>query len=213
MKIKGQKGSILISAGSLLIAAALCLGGYNLWDGMRADRSVSAVTQQLTAKQIVKQTVKQAETPAAVAQPLIHELNPQMEMPVETVEEWDYIGTVAFPQRGIELAVISEWSYPALKAAPCRYSGSAYTDDLILSAHNYAAHFGCLKNLFAGEWITFTDMEGNVFTYEVVETEILAPTDVDRMGEGEWDLTLFTCTVGGQSRVTVRCERVDGIYT
>jgi len=24
-----------------------------------------------------------------------------------------------------------------------------------------------------------------------------------------YDLTLFTCTVGGASRVTVRCDRVD----
>ena len=26
--------------------------------------------------------------------------------------------------------------------------------------------------------------------------------------EGDWDLTLFTCTVGGKARVTVRCDKV-----
>ncbi len=52
-------------------------------------------------------------------------------------------------------------------------------------------------------------MDGNVFSYEVALLEILQPTDVDEMEGGDWDLTLFTCTVGGKSRVTARCERTD----
>jgi len=39
--------------------------------------------------------------------------------------------------------------------------------------------------------------------------ETLMPTDIKEMTSGEFDLTLFTCTVGGQYRVTVRCDRVD----
>ena len=43
-------------------------------------------------------------------------------------------------------------------------------------------------------------------TYEVVQTDLLIGTDVSAMAEGDenWDLTLFTCTLSGQSRVTVR---------
>ena len=40
------------------------------------------------------------------------------------------------------------------------------------------------------------------------EIERLRPTAVKEMTSGDWDLTLFTCTVGGQSRVTVRCEKL-----
>jgi sortase A len=29
------------------------------------------------------------------------------------------------------------------------------------------------------------------------------------MESGDWDLTLFTCTTGGQSRITVRCVLKD----
>jgi sortase A len=32
---------------------------------------------------------------------------------------------------------------------------------------------------------------------------------VEEMESDEWDLTLFTCTIGGKSRVTIRCERVQ----
>ena len=54
----------------------------------------------------------------------------------------------------------------------------------------------------------FTDIDGNIFRYAVVEKEVLKDTAIKEMTAGEWDLTLFTCTVGGASRMTVRCERL-----
>jgi sortase A len=69
----------------------------------------------------------------------------------------------------------SEWSYPLLKKAPCRYRGSIFTDGLIIAGRNFQRHFGNLKLL----------------------------------NSGDWDLTLFTCTIGGVSRVTVRCQKAE----
>lgn len=197
-KEANRKGFFLITIGLLLIAAALCLTGYNLWDEKRAQESVSAVTEQMKNE---IPAVESEEQPAYI-------LNPEMEMPKETINGRDYIGVLEIPSRGLELPIISEWSYPALKVSPCRYVGSAYTDDLIIAAHNYASHFSCLKDLQMGEIISFTDIDGNVFQYEIVERETLMPTAVEEMESGEWDLTLFTCTVGGQYRVTVRCEKI-----
>ena len=79
---------------------------------------------------------------------------------------------------------------------------------MIIAAHNYRTHFGHLKELGTGDEVRFTDMEGNVFRYTVAELETLGKYDVDDMKSGDWDLTLFTCTYGGQSRVTVRCQRM-----
>ena len=31
------------------------------------------------------------------------------------------------------------------------------------------------------------------------------------MTSGDWDLTLFTCTYGGQERYTVRCTLATGL--
>ena len=61
------------------------------------------------------------------------------------------------------------WSYPKLKIAPCRYSGSAYTGNLVIAAHNYRTHFGLLESLAPGAQVKFTDVEGNVFSYEIAE--------------------------------------------
>jgi sortase A len=43
----------------------------------------------------------------------------------------------------------------------------------------------------------------------VTYIEEIGTYDVDAMDEGEWDFTVFTCTIGGASRVTVRCDFVQ----
>ena len=190
-----HKGKGLIFTGLLLIAAALFLTGYNLFDQMRAQRSAAQAAAQLAER--LPQTT-QTDVPDYL-------LTPEMEMPVETIDGVDYVGVLRIPTLALELPVISQWSYPLLKIAPCRYSGSAYQNNLVLCAHNYASHFGNLKNLHIGDAVTFTDMDGNLFTYQVAELETLPPQATEEMESGDWALTLFTCTVGGQSRVTVRC--------
>lgn len=51
------------------------------------------------------------------------------------------------------------------------------------------------------------DMDGVRSDYQVASVEVLAPTAVEEMTSGTYDLTLFTCTYGGRSRVAVRCQR------
>ena len=130
---------------------------------------------------------------------------PDMEMPTREIEGRTYIGMLEVPALELSLPIMSEWSYPRLKKAPCRYVGSIYSKDMIICGHNYDRHFGRLKELAVGEEVRFTDMDGNVFIYAISGTEQLGKYAVDEMLAGDWDLTLFTCTKGGQTRVTVRC--------
>lgn len=131
---------------------------------------------------------------------------PEMEMPTKEIDGQTYIGKVEVPSLELSLPVISEWTYPRLKKAPCRYVGSIYSKDMVICGHNYDRHFGRLKELAVGDEVRFTDMDGNVFFYSVCGTEQLGKYAVEEMLAGEWDLTLFTCTKGGRMRVTVRCK-------
>lgn len=210
-----QRGLLSITVGLLLIAAALFLASYNLYDELRAEQSARQAVTQLDAYLPAEAAPEAPADSAGDQEPLVSDertvipdyvLSPNMEMPVETINGIDFIGVLRIPALELELPVISEWNYPNLKSAPCRYSGSAYLNNLILCGHNYASHFGSLKTLSEGDIATFTDIDGNVFIYKMVERETLNPTDIEGMESGNWDLTLFTCTVGGQSRVTIRFE-------
>ena len=80
---------------------------------------------------------------------------------------------------------------------------------LVIAAHNYRQHFAKLSALRPGDLIRLTDADGGVHDYTVVQTETLAGDAVAEMTDSQWDLTLFTCTYGGSSRLTVRCIQAE----
>ena len=228
--MKKKKGGFLIGAGLLLIAAAALLGAYNVYDGYRAEQVVEEPVHHLEAlleeqqedvqEPTVEQPVQQENETADVKPeptPVYREeleipnyiLNPDMDMPVSNYDGQDYIGLLEIPALELKLPVISEWSYPRLRIAPCRYEGTAYKRNMIIMAHNYASHFGELNALQEGSAVIFTDIDGNRFEYLVELKETLDPYDVEGMKASGWDLTLFTCTPGGSYRVTVRCTQIE----
>lgn len=213
-------GTRFMALGLVLLLAALCLTGFNIWDMRRAAASSDAIMQQLDA--VVPQRKPAMEKSALIQAETIEEqgaeqemeipdyiLVPEMDMPETVMDGIAYIGILEIPDLGLSLPVTSSWNYELLRNSPCRYTGSAYTNDLVIAAHNYAKHFGNLKNLYLDSEIFFTDANGNVFRYLVVELETLEATDIEGMTSDTRGITLFTCTVGGQSRVTVRAERAD----
>lgn len=213
--MKNKRGLLLISLGLLLIAAALFLTGANLSEDHAAMRSsrqaLGQLVEDISAKAPSQGSDAYNESLPYTALPELPDYmrNPEMEMPTETIDGEEYIGFLQIPSLELTLPVISRWSYPRLMLAPCRYSGSVYSKDLVIAAHNYQSHFGDLKNLQVGDQVAFVDVEGNAFSYRVELCEILNPNEVENMTSSDWDLTLFTCTFGGQSRVTVRCMLED----
>lgn len=191
-------GKIVTALGACLILGAAALWGCNQWDAMRAEETVSDTMSELA--QIIPDETVNAEHSAKETAPLA-------EMPTQEIDGIDYVGVLEIPALELELPVISSWSSSNAKTAPCRYVGSAYTDDMIICAHNYRSHLGKLDSLDAGDSVVFVDMEGNRFSYRIEELEVLDGTAIEQMEAGDWDLTLFTCTAGGEARLTVRCKR------
>jgi sortase A len=191
---KNNRGLVFIIMGLLAIDAALFLTFYNFYEDYHSGKVADVVLAQMESDDGVKEPV---------------ETDIDSDMAVEQIGDYDYIGKLTISSLGLELPVISEWSYKALKTAPCRYVGSPYTDGFIIAAHNYSTHFGRLRELSVGDLVYFTDLEGNTFAYKVAQMEILDTHDVEEMVSGDWPLTLFTCTIGGASRVTIRCDRAN----
>ncbi len=186
--MRRKAGTICMVLGAVLVLAALSLFLWNQWEDRRAGNAAQEVLSELT-----EQTDEDGADPYST------------EMTQVEIDGYWYIGYVSIPSQGIDLPVMSSWSYPKLRIAPCRYSGSTKTADLVIAAHNYSRHFGPIKNLSPGDAVYFTDMDGVVTSYEVAEVDTLSPTAVEEMTDSGYALTLFTCTYGGQSRVTVRC--------
>ena len=226
-------------AGAVLIVAALLLFLYNQNLNREAGEAVEEVMPELieaaeeaaekeqedgqeeetaedeaAAEEETETAAEEAEDEESVEDPEAEEAaeeeeDTEEEMTAVTVDSYEYIGYLTIPSLDLELSVMSSWSYPKLKISPCRYSGSIAGGNLVICAHNYSRHFGRIKNLSEGDDVYFTDMDGNTYHYEVAEVTTLAPTAIEEMTSSGYDLTLFTCTYGGKSRVTVRCSLVN----
>lgn len=203
MKNKTKKGLLPIFLGILLLACAALLTAHNVRADRSAQESVRTVLEQMDSV-----PTTQPNTAVLPALPTYMQY-PEMEMPVRVIDGGEYIGVIELPSLSLTLPVLSELTAVNLTVSPCRYVGSAYLDNLVIAAHNYTSHFARLRDLAYGDTVIFTDADGNVFTYEVAQIEMLAPTQVNEMTDGDWPLSLFTCTYGGGARVTVRCEKTE----
>lgn len=185
--MKKKKINKVLAGGMLCIFAALCLIVYNCSEEQRAQQEAKAIQQKLE-NEIGVQTEDTGNV---------------------LINNREYCGLLEIPVLSIKLPVQSELTAEGLKNSPCRYAGWVDTGNLVLAGHNYKSHFGNLNQLKPGDEIYFTTTEGSLYRYTVSNIEILDATDTEEMMSGEWDLSLFTCTLSRTSRVTVRCKRSD----
>lgn len=186
--------------GLLLIVAALFYAGRNLYHRYEAESNSTTVLK--TYKEVVEPKPQMGSTPDYI-------LFPDMAMPEVEIDGNRYIGTIEIPDLGVELPVMTDWSYPKLQVSPCRYMGSIYANDAILMSHDYRGHFGLIYTLGANAKTYFVDVKGNRFEYELMDLEQLYPTDVDILEkDGDWDLTLFACIYDGRMRTVARFKKV-----
>lgn len=216
----------LTFSGVLFILAACCflvaLGGigYNLWLIRKVEMESNEMMKELLEAESGKtgeESGEESRNPIVIIDPEEsgaepeYVFDPNTPMPTKKVSGKECIGILSIPYLKLEYPIISTWNYTLLESAPCRFAGSLYSRDLIICAHNYTGTFGKIGTLPIGTELTFTDMAGNVFTFEVTEIRNLHPDALDEMLAGDWDMTLFTCTKGAKWRITVRCKLKNAV--
>lgn len=184
---------------------------YNHWEENRAKNASKYLLQDVQEKLIDTPHKESgvediAGEEAAVIENIVMDVS--QEMPTTQVDGYDCIGVLSIPVLELELPILTDWSYAKLKIAPCHYYGTYYETDFVIAAHNYQSHFGRLSELQPEDLILFKDISGTIHYYEVILLETLPSNATKEMIASGFDLSLYTCTPGGSSRVTVRCNAV-----
>ena len=192
-----RAGAALMALGLLLLGAAGGLSARNRAEDAAAGASSARALAMVDA--VIESAAVREENSCAGGDP---------GMPQVQIDGMDYVGRLRIPTLELELPILSQWDDDRLKIAPCRYSGTARGGDLVLLAHNYRKHFGPIRHLEPGDELSFEDMEGTVFVYEVTGSIVVEPTALDAVTSGAHDLTLITCTYGGRTRLVVFCDRL-----
>ena len=197
--MKRKLGLFCMLLGAVLVIAAMVLLFSNRKEENTAENFTNSALPALQ-EEIAQVQTKVDVIPMELPQP------EDLTMTEKVLDGYVYIGYLRIRDLNLELPVMSGWSTEQLQISPCRFSGTVRGEDLVIMAHNYRAHFGSLSQLQPGAAVQFVDMDGMVWNYEVVVTDVLAAQNVEEMTAGDYDLTLFTCTANRTHRVTVRCD-------
>ena len=201
-------GVCCIILGVCCLISSLGLIAYNHWEEENARNASKNILQDVRENILdnTREEITSEERDRDGSVEILVDI-PQ-EMLTTQVNGYDCIGILSIPVLELELPILTDWSYTKLKIAPCHYFGSYYEKDFVIAAHNYQSHFGRLSELQPKDLILFTDISGIVYCYEVVLLETLPGNATEEMITSGFDLSLYTCTPGGASRVTVRCKAV-----
>ncbi|MBQ7920166.1 MAG: sortase [Lachnospiraceae bacterium] len=211
MMLRRKAGKYLMGSGVMLFVVMLVVAGYQNYTEQASENAVEDMRIVYEeAMQRGDMIIRPSEQAVEGKEEAEVNVENKMEvvvdaMPYIQIEDEACIGVISIPAIDISLPVNKDCSVDSLKKMPCRYVGDVQQSFMVIAAHNYDKHFGNISLLAAGDEVKFTDVEGQEYCFEVKEVEILGAYDVEEMVTGDWDLTLFTCTYGGQNRVTVRC--------
>ena len=196
-------GICCIILGICCLIAAVGLIAYNRWEAENAQDASKNILQNV--RETILGTAPEESIPEEGARDESGEIPVDLprEMLTTQVNGYDCIGVLSIPVLELELPVLTDWSYAKLKIAPCHYFGSCFEKDFVIAAHNFQSHFGRLSELQPKDLVLFTDISGTVYCYEVVLLETLPGNATQEMITSGFDLSLYTCTPGGASRVTV----------
>lgn len=185
-----NRGSVLMIIGAVLIIAALSFVVYNRISDSGASKECQEALEQLmdTVPEVRENALGNFHTVDG-------------NMPTAEISGKDYCGVLEIPALDVKLPILAKGG----DGLPGRYTGSAYTKDLILFGKNSTSLFGRIDLLKAGAEIKFMDVDGNLFTYRALDMEILRKSDEDALYKGEWDLTIFTANWSGNKLKTIRC--------
>lgn len=199
-----QKSRLLFLLGTVSLIACAALQLSNLHSSIHAEKqSQQLLSQAQTAvcrtaaldfsPFFPPQTEQKAQADSAARQ--------------TAIDLCEFAGILSFPCLHLELPVFLECDSARLGKAPCRQSGSAATDDLVIAGHNFKRHFGMLDRLKFGDPVLFTDINGETFRYTVSSTVVLAPSQERLAYESGHSLLLYTCSYTGKKRICVFCDR------
>ena len=169
--IRSILGTLVFLIGFGLFAGAVGLFIYNSWDSHRAGEASERVVEQIEKQRKGK--------PRRAKEPILEDRD--REMPTMKIDGFLYIGTLEIPSLDLKLPVMQKWDYSRLKIAPCRFSGSYFTDDLVICGHNYRRHFSPIKGIDIGENVYFVTVDNMVYQYKVSNRETLRPTSIELM--------------------------------
>ena len=192
-RVLGAVGRVLISGGVLILLFVV----YQLWGtGIRTAQSQNDLEDDFEAVLEEVETTTTSSTSSTSSSTTTTE--PKTAPTIAPVPEGEATARIVIPAIGVDKIVVEGVSLTDLKKGPGHFPQTplpGQEGNAAIAGHRttYGAPFNRLDELKPGDEVTVTTVQGE-FTYEVTETQIVSPTQVEVLEDkGDNRLTLTAC--------------------
>lgn len=133
----------------------------------------------------------------------------------EQINGHKVVGIIKVPKLDLEYPILETTTVETLNLSITKFWGNEINEigNVTLAGHNNLSGvmFGKIKKLEKGDIIELTDIQNVTLKYEVFKTYIIDPNDISCIlpeEEGTREVTLITCTVGGENRFIVKAREI-----
>ncbi|MGK2929684.1 MAG: class E sortase, partial [Acidimicrobiales bacterium] len=214
-KVLGAIGQLLIWVGSIV----LLFVAYQLWGTNIAEAQAQNDLETSFEELLATTTTTTTTTSTSTTAPTTTEPDPEPTTTTTTASpapppaEGDAAARIVIPRIGIDKIVVEGVSRSDLREGPGHYPDTpmpGQSGNAAIAGHRttYGAPFHRVDELEPGDEIQVTTVQG-AFTYRVMGTEIVAPSDVQVIDDkGDNRLTLTSChpKYSARQRIVVSAE-------
>lgn len=128
-------------------------------------------------------------------------------MPVLDVSGKDFIGILEMPKFRSSLPVCADWG--KVSEYPCRLGGNVYDRTIQIGTTSQKGQYDFYREISVGDFLYFTDMEGNRFSYEVADIRHEKHADQTTLHREDAALTVFIKNVYSFEYIIIFCDYVS----
>lgn len=125
-------------------------------------------------------------------------------MPTLSIDGADFVGILEFPKYESSLPVCDDWGKPS--KYPCRFSGSIYNRTMQIGATSQSGQYDFYSDISVGDSVSFTDMEGNRYSYTVTDIRYEKSADQTALQRNDAALTLFIKNIYAFEYIIIYCD-------
>jgi sortase A len=125
-------------------------------------------------------------------------------MSVLSVDGTDFVGIVEIPCYESALPVCADWGKTS--QYPCHFRGSIYDSTMQVGATTQKGQYDFYRDLSVGDTITYTDVEGNRYTFSIASLRYEKHADQTALQREEAPLTLFIKNIYSFEYLIISCN-------
>ena len=159
-----------------------------------------------TSEQKVKEYVNVIRELIPEPQGAVPEERRDNTMSTLSIDGTDFVGILELPRFKSDIPVCADWG--KLSKYPCRFSGSVYERTMQIGGTSQKGQYDFYRDIFVGDSVFFTDMEGNRFSYTVTDIRYEKNADQSILLREDASLTLFIKNVYAFEYIIIYCDVV-----